>query len=376
VVRGALLVAVAALAALACRSRDATGACSGKDPATFTLVAPAAAHPPPAPALAGPVVRAVHVADFGDATCQQRAVAAALAAERGRAPLDVVVAVGDNLYECGPDVSRAGPGACAFGPDGATVAPGASPPEDPSFARLHETPLAALRGVPVHLALGNHDVATWGSCRPEGDPAAVARLKACLEVAHASDLWSMPARHYAIDLGRARLVVIDSNLAKGDYGGFTLDDEVAFVARAASAEACPPDRACFLVAHHPAATAGEHVDDFTPAFRARMERLVAAGGGRLRAWLAGHDHDLQHVRAPSGLDVLVSGNGSRQRPRERFERAEPPGAEVLFASVRWGYGVLEVGADGWRYRFVAADGAPLHCCAARGAGRCEPAACP
>jgi hypothetical protein len=185
----------------------------------------------------------------------------------------------------------------------------------------------------------------------------------------------MPARHYAVDLGRARFLVVDSNVVASDYGGFTLDDEVAFVAEAASEAHCPRERACFLVGHHPPATAGSHADDWTVEGQARADRLLAAAGGRVRAWLAGHDHDLQHVRTPAGLDVFVSGNGARDRPRERFERTVPAGASLLFGSVRWGHGVLEVGADGWRYRFEGHDGAALYCCAAAGAGRCEPAAC-
>ena len=40
----------------------------------------------------------------------------------------------------------------------------------------------------------------------------------------------------------------------------------------------------------------------------------------VRAWLAGHDHDLQHLRTATGVDVLVSGNGATARPRERFEK--------------------------------------------------------
>ncbi len=165
---------------------------------------------------------------------------------------------------------------------------------------------------------------------------------------------------------------MDSNLAFRDYGGFTLDDEVAFVAAASAGCA---ERTCFLVGHHPPATAGGHVDDATATYLARMQRILDAGGGRIRAWLAGHDHDLQHLRTPAGLDVLVSGNGSEGRPQERFEAASA-GATVLFASVRWGYGVLEVWPGGWRYRFEDEGSRPLYCCTATGAGPCEPTACP
>jgi hypothetical protein len=182
----------------------------------------------------------------------------------------------------------------------------------------------------------------------------------------------MPGRHYAVDVGPARLIVVDSNLVARDYGGFTLDDEVAFVA--AESAGCGA-RACFLVGHHPPASAGAHRDDATPAGLARMQRLLDAGGGRIRAWLGGHDHDLQHLRTRSGLDVLVSGSTSRGRWRETFPAASA-GATLLFASMRWGYGVLEVAPGGWRYRFEDERSEPVYCCAATGAGACAPTTCP
>jgi hypothetical protein len=197
-------------------------------------------------------------------------------------------------------------------------------------------------------------------------------VKACREVAHAAPQWVMPGRHYAVDRGPARFIVVDSNLLFRDYAGFALDDEVAFVA--AQAAGCA-NRVCFLVAHHPLATAGDHRDDGTATYLARAERLVDAGAGRIRAWLAGHDHDLQHLRTPAGVDVLVSGNGARGRPRERFG-ATSAGATLLFASGAWGFGVIEAWPGGWRYRFEDVRGAPLYCCAAPGEGRCEPTTCP
>lgn len=338
---------------------------------TFTVRNGAALSPPPAPALAA-TLRALHLADFGDTTCQQAALSRALGEAHRRAPFDLAFFVGDNLYPCGPDPTAPGADGCRFASDGNTVAAGFSPPADDTFLR-HDAAAAALSGIPVHLALGNHDVAATGACAASGAaPAEIGRRRACLEVAHASPVWAMPARHYVVDQGPARFIVVDSNLLVADYGGFTLDDEVAFVAEAA--QGCD-GRTCFLVGHHPTASAGSHHEDLVPAFMARADRLVQAGGGRLRALLAGHDHELEHVRSPAGLDVLVSGNGARGRPHERFQSVTPAGASLLFASVRWGYGVLEVGADGWRYRFESDEGSPLYCCAASGGGSCEPVSC-
>lgn len=374
--RGALLAALAALAALE--------GCACGDP-TFTVRSERARHPGPEPAIAGPFLHVLHLADFGDGTEQQHHVALGVAASHRREPFALALFPGDNIYSCGPDPTVPGAAACAFAADWNTVAHGFSPPADGSFAR-HEAPLAALAGPPaaeVYLALGNHDVAAWGGCASGPAPVAEGRLKACLEVAHRSPLWQMPARHYALDRGAARFLVVDTNLVAGPYGGFSLDDEVAFVEEAA--RGCRPDACeaepggcdkpwCFLVGHHPPMSAGGHRT--TADYHARMDRILAAGGGRVRGFLCGHDHDLQHVRGPTGLDVFVSGNGARGRPRERFETPTVAGSEVIFGSVRWGHGVLDVARDGWRYRFEDVDGARLYCCAAVGAGRCEPTTCP
>lgn len=343
-----------------------SGCCACAYTPTFTVRNDAALRPPAAPPLPPPVLRVLHFGDFGEDTCQQQAVAAAMASAHARAPFDMGLAVGDLVYDCGPDDTLPGAEACTFAPDGNTVAPGFVAPADPSFA-VHDGPLAFLGAVPVHVALGNHDVATW--CRPPGPN--TARLKACLSVAHASPQWVTPGRHHVIDRGAVRFLVIDSNLVVRDYGGFSLDDEVAFVA--AESAACA-DRLCFLVGHHPPATAGQHRTDANPGYLARMQRILDAGGGRIRAYLAGHDHDLQHLRTPAGLDVFVSGNGALARWHEDFDWSSADAA-LLFASMRWGYGVVEVAPGGWRYRFEDDASRALYCCVATGGGPCEPVSC-
>jgi hypothetical protein len=346
--------------------------------APFTVRHGAGAAPGPAlPAGAGAGgVRLLHLGDFGERTPQQAAVAAAAARDHARAPFALALFAGDLIYQCGLDPTRAGAEACAFAADGNTVATPPSGPPDPAVAELHERPLAGLlAGTPPStvLALGNHDVSSHLTCGAPGLSASEsARRKACLAVAHRSPLWSLPARHYVVEEGPVRLVVLDSNTVYQDYGGFTLDAELAFLAGAL--EGCER-RACFLLLHHPPTTAGQHARDFEKPERvARMARLEAATRGRVRAWLAGHDHDLQHLRTAGGVDVLISGNGSTARPRERFEQVANGGA-LLFATTAPGLGVLTVRAGGWDYRFEDVEGVPLHCCAAAGAGRCEPVRC-
>jgi len=353
----------------------ANGCCGCQAPGTFERRDPA--PPGPAVTLAPPVLRVLQIGDFGEPTCQQAAVAQGIADAQRRGPFDLAIHAGDNLYPCGPDWYSTQASRCAFSADGNTVDPAYVPPDDPSFREKFEQPLGdlALGGVPVYLALGNHDVTTHPGCVPVGDPTAVSRLKACLELAHQSPLWTLPARHYVLDRGPARFIFLDGNLVDGDYGGFTLQEEIDFLAAAsAGCDALP----CFVVSHHPAATAGQHGSGFTPTFTARMAALVAAGGGRIRAWLSGHDHDLQHLRTADGMDVFISGNGCRDRPSERFSVVAPAGASLHYATVRWGYAILEASATGFTWRVEDERGSPHYCCAATLNGtwsRCAPVAC-
>ena len=331
----------------------------------------------PAPTPAPVSFRALHLADFGDDTRHQAAVSRALAAISGALAVDLVLHAGDNLYECGPDPVLPGAEKCAFGPDQNRVAAGYAPPDDPGFEKLFERALAGVlrdgKPVPVLLTLGNHDVAAMGTCASGGEARLIARRRACLEVAHRSARWSMPGRHWVEDRGPVRFIGIDSNLLKRDYGDFSFDDEVAFVAEAARPCA---ERLCFVVAHHPSFSAGEHRADATPEYLDRVKRIEAAAGP-IAGWLSGHEHQLEHLRAPSGYDVLISGSGSRPRPDQRFTAVSAPGARLLFASTRPGFAILEVGEGrAWSYRFVDDSGRNIQCCTAAARGPCRPVICP
>jgi 3',5'-cyclic AMP phosphodiesterase CpdA len=304
-------------------------------------------------------------------------------------PFDLAVQVGDNIYKCGPNPTLPGAERCRFDADGASVVPGPALPDDPSFA-VNEAPLRGLvaRGggpLPIYLALGNHDVAAAGGCAVPGLSAdETARRRACLSVARRTPTWTMPARHYVVDRGPVRLVVVDTNVVTGDYGGFTLEDEIAFV-RAATAPCTgaaergrPGDlpagaRQCFLVGHHPPAAVHGYGRGRAPRYAPRMARLVAAAGDRARAFFGGHVHTLEHLTV-GPLDVFVSGS-TAMGGFHRFRYRWPPAAQVRFATSAWGYAVLEADAEGYRVSFADLQGEPLHCCAAGRAGPCLPVEC-
>jgi 3',5'-cyclic AMP phosphodiesterase CpdA len=347
-------------------------------------IGPIAAPPPARPAA----VRALVFGDFGYRTVPQRLVARAMRRESEARPFDLAVQVGDNVYKCGPNPTLPGAERCRFDADGAAVIPGAPLPDDPAFA-LNEAPLRGLvaRGggpLPVYLALGNHDVAAAGGCAVPGLSAGeTARRRACLSVARRTPTWTMPARHYVVDRGPVRLVFMDTNVVTGDYGGFTLADEIAFV-RAATApcsgaaergsDGLPGGaRQCFLVGHHPPAAVHGYGRGRAPRYGPRMARLVAAAGDRARAFFGGHVHTLEHLTVGS-LDVFVSGS-TAMGGYHRFRYRWPPAAQLRFATSAWGYAVLEADAEGYRVSFADFRGEPLHCCAAGRTGPCLPVDC-
>ncbi|HSM92134.1 MAG TPA: metallophosphoesterase [Anaeromyxobacteraceae bacterium] len=327
-----------------------------------------------------PALRALFFGDFGQATCERDEVVEAMARAHAAVPFDVAIDAGDNLYFCGPDTELPGAADCRFLPDGVTVDPAYHPPYDSRFDFQHEWALKSLdrpdgSPVPTWLALGNHDVRTSAGCAVPGRSAAeTARLRACLEVAHESPHWRIPGRHYLVDEGAACFLFVDSNALVEPYGGgFGPDAEIAFVQQAAPGCAGRPT---FLVAHHPPATAGSS-QELGPVFHPQMDALLASGAGTLSAVLAGHDHDLQHLRLPGGMDVFVSGSTCATH-KEALDRVSVAGTSLLFGSVVWGFAELSVWADGgWGMRFVSSGGDPLHCCqSATPTAPCLSIACP
>jgi hypothetical protein len=167
-----------------------------------------------------------------------------------------------------------------------------------------------------------------------------------------------------------RFVVVDTNVVVADYGGFTLEDELAFV-RDATAP-CGDGLQCFLVGHHPPASVHGYGRGRAPTYASRMARLVAAGG-RARAFFGGHVHSLEHLSLGS-LEVFVSGS-TAMGGFGRFRWRWPAASRLHFATSAWGYAVLEAGAEGYRVRFADTSGNALHCCAAERTGPCRPVEC-
>ncbi len=270
-------------------------------------VAPAPARPRSAPGC-----RFVVLGDWGRDTPEQHHVAAAMGRAAASANSDFVLAIGDNFYS-----------------DGVTSV------DDPLWRSVFEQVYThpSLQ-VPWYALLGNHDY--------RGNP------QAQIDYSARSKRWRMPARYYQVP---------DPALTKADVDLFAIDtcpfveryradpttpigrttstqDSAAQLAWLDGALAASRAKWKIVTGHHPIRSGGSGHGD-QPEIVARVQPILQRHG--VQAYIAGHDHDLQHIRR-DGIDMIQCGGGMEARPvapveGTRFCRAAP------------GFGMIEVAGD-------------------------------
>lgn len=246
---------------------------------------------------AGEKIRVLAFGDFGRGGEDQARVASAMQQYHGRFPFDFGITLGDNFYNEGMYSPR-------------------DPRWEPWWERLYG-PL----GIQIYATLGNHD---WG--HPDS-PAA--------EVLYGmqSPSWRMPAPYYSFTAGPVQFFGIDSNELS--------EKQLRWLER----ELEGSDRPWKVVyGHHPVYSAGAHQDN--PRMIARLLPVLE---GRAQVYLAGHDHDFQHLWGPGGLHLFIAGGGGASiRPVEKGPRS-------LFARSSFGFAVLEADSTALTVRFVDTD---------------------
>ena len=280
--------------------------------------------PPAAPELAGRVAPgidgAVELVLIGD-TGEPGPLVARWSRALAKEPAQAIVVLGDLVYPQAPPCRAGVP--------------------DLAARRILDSHVAApfaATGKETFLVLGNHDI-SWVPGDPARDDCIVARFARDPQV-------RLPAKHYAVDLGVALLVVFDTN---------ALDEAQAVFAREVIAAHGGGKRVVFA-GHHVVRTYHDKddEDDIYPW-------LVAH---RLRPdiWVNGHAHILQMV-VRDGLPAVTSGSASRPRERPSCDRAAGTGqcGELeLWGRSTPGYAVLRVGRDQrMAVTFKDADGAAL-----------------
>ncbi len=246
-------------------------------------------------------VRVLAFGDFGDGSEAQRQVAAAMHAYHTARPFDFAVTLGDNFYSTGM-----------------------SSPQDERW-KTWWSDLYDPLGIKFYATLGNHD---WG--QPDS-PAAEILYSA------RSPSWRMPAAYYTFTAAAAQFFALDTDVIS--------EAQLLWLTEALDASRA---RWKIVYGHHPIYSHGQHEDN-----NRKIDQLLPVLRDRADIYLAGHDHDMQHLKPEGRLHFFVAGSGGKLRPIE-------PGPRSLFAKSANGFAVLEIGRDKVTVSYVGTAGEELY----------------
>lgn len=246
----------------------------------------------------GKPIRFVAFGDFGVNGPNLDSVAKAISSYHKRRPFDLGVILGDNFYF-----------------------EGISSPLGPRWQSGWEEIYGGLH-IPFFASLGNHD---WGS--PDSPAAEIL-------YSSRSASWRMPALYYSFLAGPVQFFVLATD-ALSETQLKWLDEELSR-SRA---------RWKIVYGHEPIYSHGRYGD--TPGF-ARM--LMPILKNRANVYLAGHEHDLQHLRPEDGVHFVIAGGGGASI------RPVNPGPRTLFAKSSFGFAVFDCTESALKLSFVDADG--------------------
>jgi hypothetical protein len=93
--------------------------------------------------------------------------------------------------------------------------------------------------------------------------------------------------------------------------------------------------------HHPIYSAGAHSDNPT-----LIKQLLPLLRDRVDIYIAGHDHDMQHLKTEAGVHFFVAGGAGAGL------RKPTPGERTIFAQGVHGFSVLDISPDSFQVRFM------------------------
>lgn len=234
------------------------------------------------------------VGDWGrDGAQHQRAVAEQMGKAAAETNARFVISVGDNFYENGVQTAH-------------------DPQWRSSFEDVYTAPSLQI---PWFVALGNHDY--------RGNP------QAQIDYAALSARWKMPRRYYQVSgaaLGRPELdlFIVDTSPLVHEYrervekpiaNNVASQDTASQLAWLDTALRKSSAAIKLVIGHHTLRSGGSAHGE-TPELVQRLLPLLRQH--RVTAYVNGHDHDLQHIKA-DGFDYLCCGAGSEVRPVKAVE---------------------------------------------------------
>ena len=292
-------------------------------------IATVAAIPALPAEAAVPALAFLAVGDWGrDGASHQRDVAARMGERAAADRAAFVVSVGDNFYENGVQTVH-------------------DAQWRTSFEEVYTAPSLAK---PWYVALGNHDY--------RGVP------QAQIDYTHASSRWRMPARYFVQQMrapgdSTLDLFVIDTSPMVKRYDSSQEQNALRLNVESQDVPAqlrwldgaLGASRADWKIVagHHPVFSGGSGHGS-TPELIADVKPLLERHG--VQAYLAGHDHDLQHI-VVGPVTYIQTGAGSETRPVSAI-----PGTR--FATDRSGFTAYRIAGDRMTVDFIDHTGMVLH----------------
>lgn len=182
-----------------------------------------------------------------------------------------------------------------------------------------------LKGIVWYPVLGNHD--HYGNQKAE------------IEYSKINPRWQMPSEYFAKQLSNATFVFTNTEMLvhqKNNAQWKFIDSTLA----------AANTKWKFVVGHHPVYSSNPTHGN-TPVLIDKLKPILEKYN--VHAYLAGHDHDLQHQQ-PKGsqIDYFVSGAGSELRMTDKNEN-------TLFAKSENGFLVVALEENVAHYYFVNKD---------------------
>jgi len=198
--------------------------------------------------------------------------------------------------------------------------------------------------VPWYAVLGNHDY--HSNPEPQIDYSSVSKR------------WHMPARYYAVkfdingdSINQALFVFIDTNPfipayyrgTKHKVHGQDTEAQKKWITQTLS-DPSPNIRWRIVVGHHPMFTGGgrRYLHETWP-IRGALHRVLRKA--KVDAYLAGHEHSLQHLGPIKDIHHFISGSGATKTKARRIFRSK-------FAASEYGFMLFSLTGDILRVRVI------------------------
>lgn len=227
-------------------------------------------------------VRFIVTGDTGTGGKGQYLVASAIEEKCKKSGCDFGILLGDNIYNNGVENI-----------------------DDPQFITKFEKPYQSL-DFKLYLILGNHDYR--------------GNIQAQIDYTGRSKKWNMPGSTYSFSKDMIDFFAIDTNRPDKKQ-------QTELISLLENSKA----KWKIVFGHHPRYTNSVYKGKISPAITDMLDNALC---NRADLYLAGHEHDKQHLKAVCGVEHLILGSGAGIR-------LSGYGENTLFAKSSLGFGWFE-----------------------------------